>query len=68
MVLPGGAAGSHEWDATQKPVLVDAEFGGKPRKLVMTAERNGYFFVLDRVTGEHLVTSKFSDSVNWPRD
>ncbi len=46
---------------------MDGEFGGKPRKLVVTAERNGYFFVLDRVTGEHLVTSKYSDSVNWAK-
>ena len=30
---------------------------GKPRKLVLTAARNGYFFTLDRVTGEHLVTA-----------
>ena len=31
----------------------------------MTAARNGYFFVLDRVTGEHLLTSTFADVVNW---
>ena len=34
-------------------------FNGKMRKLVLTAARNGYFFTLDRVTGEHLVTSKY---------
>ena len=56
---------THDWDAAQTPVLVDAEFGGRPRKLVMTAGRNGYFFVLDRMTGEHLLTSQFSDTVNW---
>ena len=32
---------------------------GKPRKLVSTAARNGYFFTVDRVTGEHIVTSKY---------
>ena len=37
------------------------------RKMVVTAARNGYFFVVDRVTGEHLLTSKFSDSANWAR-
>ncbi len=58
---------THDWDATQTPILFDAEFAGKPRKLVATAERNGYFFVLDRVTGEHLVTSKYSTSVNWAK-
>jgi alcohol dehydrogenase (cytochrome c) len=58
---------THDWDSAQTPVLVDAEFGGKPRKLVLTASRNGYYFTLDRVTGAHLVTGKFSDSVNWAK-
>jgi len=49
---------THDWDSTQTPVLVDMPFHGRMRKLVMAAERNGYFFVLDRVTGEHLLTSK----------
>src|SRR4051794_35780354 len=35
-------------------------FKGRMRKLLMTAERNGYFFVLDRVTGEHLVPARWS--------
>ena len=35
-------------------------WAGKPRKLVLQATRNGYFFVVDRVTGEHLLTSKFA--------
>jgi len=58
---------THDWDSAQTPVLVDGEFGGRPRKLVLTAARNGYFFVVDRVTGEHLLTSKFSESANWAR-
>ncbi len=33
----------------------------------MQASRNGYFFTLDRLTREHLVTSKFSDTVNWAK-
>jgi alcohol dehydrogenase (cytochrome c) len=49
---------THDWDATQTPILADLMFGGRMRKLAMMAERNGYFFVLDRVTGEHLLTSK----------
>ena len=49
---------THDWDSTQTPVIVDMPFNGRMRKLVMTATRNGYFFVLDRTTGEHLVTSK----------
>jgi alcohol dehydrogenase (cytochrome c) len=56
---------THDFDSAQTPVLVDGEFHGKPRKLVLTAARNGFYFTLDRVTGEHLVTSKFTDTVNW---
>jgi alcohol dehydrogenase (cytochrome c) len=58
----------HDWDSAQTPVLVDGVFNGKPRKMVMTAARNGYFFVVDRTTGEHLLTSKFSDTANWAYD
>jgi alcohol dehydrogenase (cytochrome c) len=56
---------THDWDAAQTPVLVDAPFNGKPRKLLLNATRNGYFFVLDRTTGEDLVTSKVFPNVNW---
>ena len=58
---------THDWDSAQTPVLVDGEIDGRPRKLVLTAARNGYFFTVDRVTGEHLLTSKFSESANWAR-
>ena len=56
---------THDWDSTQTPVLADMPFDGRMRKLVMTATRNGYFFVLDRTTGEHLVTSKLGLVNNW---
>jgi alcohol dehydrogenase (cytochrome c) len=56
---------THDWDSTQTPVLVDLPFNGRMRKLVLTATRNGYFFVLDRTTGEHLVTAKFGLVNNW---
>ncbi len=56
---------THDWDATQAPVLFDGMFAGKPRKMVMQASRNGYFFVVDRTTGEHLLTAKYSDAANW---
>src|SRR6185312_14150598 len=49
---------THDWDSTQTPVLADMPFNGRPRKLVLAAMRNGYFFVLDRTTGEHLITTK----------
>lgn len=55
----------HDYDSAQTPILVDAMFGGKMRKLALTATRNGYYFTLDRVTGEHLVTSKYGLLTNW---
>ncbi len=58
---------THDWDSAQTPVLVDGEFNGRPRKLVLQASRNGYFFTLDRLTGEHLVTAKFGESANWAK-
>jgi alcohol dehydrogenase (cytochrome c) len=57
----------HDYDSAQTPVLVDAMFNGKMRKLVLTAARNGYFFTLDRVTGERLVTTKYGLLTNWAK-
>ena len=51
----------HDWDAVQTPVLFDAEFKVKPRKLLAQASRNGFFFLLDRTNGQHLVTAPFID-------
>ena len=55
----------HDWDSAQTPVLFDAMIDGKPRKLVSTAARNGYFFTLDRVTGKQIVTTSYGSATNW---
>ncbi|MGI8958201.1 MAG: acido-empty-quinoprotein group A [Bryobacteraceae bacterium] len=55
----------HDYDSAQTPVLIDGMFNGKMRKLALTATRNGYYFTLDRITGEHLVTSKYGTLTNW---
>jgi len=55
---------THDWDNVETPVLFDAEFRGQKRKLLAQAARNGYFFVLDRVTGENLVSKAFAGD-NW---
>jgi alcohol dehydrogenase (cytochrome c) len=55
----------HDYDSAQTPVLVNGMFHGKMRKMVLTAARNGYFFALDRVTGEHLVSTKYGLMTNW---
>jgi alcohol dehydrogenase (cytochrome c) len=50
----------YDWDACQVPVLVDAEYAGQPRKLMVFANRNAFYYVLDRVTGEYLTAQPFS--------
>ena len=45
---------THDWDANHVPVLLDATFEGRARKLVVNANRNGFYYVLDRETGEFL--------------
>jgi alcohol dehydrogenase (cytochrome c) len=55
---------THDWDSAQTPILIDGTIDGTPRKLVSTAARNGFFFTLDRVTGQHIVTSKFGTHAN----
>src|SRR6266436_3386169 len=51
----------HDWDAVETPVLFDAEFKGKQRKLLAQASRNGFYFLLDRTSGENLATAPFID-------
>src|ERR1700722_773069 len=57
---------THDWDATQTPVLIDGEINGQKRKLVAQASRNGYFFVLDRATGKNISSSEYV-KVNWSK-
>jgi alcohol dehydrogenase (cytochrome c) len=57
---------THDWDAAEVPVLVDASFHGQPRKMLLQASRNGYFFVLDRTNGKSLLTKPFA-AVNWSK-
>lgn len=55
---------THDWDNVETPVLFDGEVNGKPRKLLAQAARNGYFFVLDRRTGENITSCPFVGA-NW---
>ncbi len=55
---------THDWDAVETPVLVDGDFHGQSRKLLLQSSRNGYFFVLDRTDGKSLLTVPFG-TVNW---
>jgi alcohol dehydrogenase (cytochrome c) len=53
-----------DWDATQIPVLADIQFQGRARKVMLWANRNGMFYVLDRTSGEFLMGKPFV-KVNW---
>jgi alcohol dehydrogenase (cytochrome c) len=56
----------HDYDATQIPVLIDSDWNGKPRKLLLLANRSGFFYVLDRTNGEFLSAKPFGQ-VNWTK-
>ena len=55
---------SHDWDATEDLMLVDRMFHGQPRKLLLQADRNGMFYVLDRTNGAFLAGTPFV-RVTW---
>lgn len=57
----------HDWDATETPMLVDAPFHGQQRKLLVQANRNGFFYVLDRLTGRFLMAEPFVKLLTWAR-
>jgi len=50
---------THDWDSTEDTILVDRIWHGQPRKLMLHADRNGVFYVLDRVTGKMLSATPF---------
>ncbi len=53
-----------DWDAVQIPVLADISWKGQPRKAMLWANRNGFFYVLDRRTGEFLQATPIAKQ-NW---
>lgn len=55
----------YDYDSVQTPVLVDADYQGLPRKLLLEANRNGFFYILDRITGKFLSATTFAERVNW---
>jgi alcohol dehydrogenase (cytochrome c) len=57
----------HDWDAQETPLLVDAMFHGRKRHLLLQANRNGFFYVLDRITGQFLMATPFVDKLTWAR-
>jgi alcohol dehydrogenase (cytochrome c) len=56
-----------DWDAQQPTVLVDRVWEGRPRKLLVQANRNGFFYVLDRTSGALLLGTPFAKHLTWAR-
>jgi alcohol dehydrogenase (cytochrome c) len=57
----------HDWDAAQTPILADIPIKGVLRRVLCVANRNGFYYVLDRTTGEFLIGIPFVEQ-NWARD
>jgi alcohol dehydrogenase (cytochrome c) len=58
---------THDWDATQPLVLADANWKGKPRKLLLSAQRSGVFYVIDRTNGQFLLAKPFVKKETWAK-
>ena len=56
---------THDWDANETMILVDAPYEGRNRKLLLQANRNGFYYVLDRTNGEFLSARRFVEKFNW---
>ena len=57
-----------DWDAVQPLLLVDAPWQGKPGKLLLQANRNGFFYVLDRTDGKLLLAKPIVKKLTWARE
>ena len=57
----------YDYDATETPVLIDAPYQGEQRKLLVEANRNGFFYILDRKNGKFLSAVRFADKLNWAK-
>jgi len=55
---------THDWDAISDPVLVDLDVGGRKVKSLIQANRNGFFYALDRTNGKMLLAKPYT-KVSW---
>jgi hypothetical protein len=55
----------YDYDGTNELVLGEVAMGGKPTRVLMQANRNGYFYVLDRSSGKLLSAAPFARKINW---
>ena len=57
----------HDWDATETPMLVDIQYHGEPRKVLLQGNRNGFFYVIDRTNGKFIAASPFVKKLTWAK-
>lgn len=57
----------YDYDANETPILVDADENGTMRHLLLQADRNGFFYVLDRTNGKFLRATPFVEKLNWAK-
>jgi alcohol dehydrogenase (cytochrome c) len=57
----------YDYDGVETPVMVNTSYKGKPRKLIVEANRNGFIYVLDRTNGKFLSATQFSKNLNWAK-
>lgn len=57
----------YDWDGGQTPLLANRPYRGRDRKLLIQANRNGFFYVFDRTSGELLLAERFVDRLNWAK-
>src|ERR1700759_533517 len=55
----------YDYDGVETPVLVDMPYQGKPRKLLIQANRNGFVYLIDRTNGKFLSATPFAKKINW---
>lgn len=56
-----------DYDAVETPAIVDGTFHGEPRKLLVQADRNGFFYILDRTNGTFLAATQFLEKLTWAK-
>src|SRR5579864_753597 len=56
-----------DYDAVETPILIDADYKGVARKLVVEANRNGFLYMLDRTNGKFLSATPFVEKLNWAK-
>lgn len=54
-----------DWDATETPLVIDANWQGQPRKLLVQGNRNGFFYVFDRTNGKLLLAKQYLKELTW---